>query len=43
MKHSQVLTICAAVYISPHVSPAVGICVGIYFGAVAIYHVWREA
>jgi hypothetical protein len=43
MKHSHLFTILAAAYIAPHVSPGVGICVGIYFGAMAIYYVWSEA
>jgi hypothetical protein len=43
VKHSQVFTIIAAVYIAPHVTPIVGIWAGISFGVWALYHVWRES
>jgi hypothetical protein len=43
MKQSHLFTILSAAYITPHVSAGVGICVGIYFGVWALYHVWRGA
>ncbi|MET3232255.1 UNVERIFIED_ORG: hypothetical protein ABIC54_004460 [Burkholderia sp. 1263] len=42
MKSSRFLAICAAIYVSPHVSPMVGISAGIWFLAWSFYHAWRD-
>lgn len=43
MKTSHIFAIVSAVYIAPHVSPMVGIAIGIYLSAISLYHAWKEA
>lgn len=43
MKDKHIYVIVAAVYLAPHVSPMVGIGMGIYMSVCALYAMWKEA
>lgn len=43
VKTSHILFVISAIYIAPHVSPAVGIGCAIFYCGSAFYHLWKEA
>jgi hypothetical protein len=43
MKNSQVITICSAIYIAPHVTSVSAVSVGIFLSIWALVCVWKES